>query len=73
MVFAPLASVNALVKLPLTTDTAPWSTPFSFTVTVTDELVASLVEPCTVIAGVFVKKPLGGLVTLRMGGTVSTV
>ena len=74
MTLAPFARVMALLKDPLdSTVTAPWSWLFSWTVTVTGELVASLVVPVTVMDALLVISPSVGLVTFREGATVSTV
>ena len=74
MVLAPLARVMPLDHAPpVPTVTAPWSLPLSSILMVTGELVASLVVPATVRVWLLVMRPSVGLVTLRVGGTVSTV
>lgn len=74
IVFAPLASVSTLLKVPSALTVTAAALPLlSLTVTVHGLDVASLVVPDTVQDALFVIRLLVGLVTDRVGGTVSTL
>ena len=74
MVLAPFFKVTVLLKFPpLPKVTSHWSWPLSAIFTVTGLLVTSLVVPLMVRDAWFVTRLFAGLVTFKVGGTVSTL
>ena len=72
MVFVPVTSVSALLKVPSDPTVTVSAVPlFSLTVTVTGLEVASLVVPVTVTAVLLVTSLSAGAVIESVGGTVS--